>query len=183
MATHTTNYEFVKPEGNENADIIIFDNNMASLDSEMNKIAAALAIIQRGDTATKNIANGKYVLWKNGMYKTVSDIAAGDELGDQNLRSVSSDAMNEPRFPETRTVTWTYTVEKDSYVSTNLKTIIDADLPAGKSFLGVCGFNSGSTAVSFYRIMYEDANNSVAVRSVSGSKLSGKTATIHYLCI
>jgi len=183
MATQTTNYEFVKPDGNENADIIIFDNNMDSLDSEINKASATLAIIQNTDNATADITDAAYVFWKNSLRRASGSIATGDTLSDENLLPVSNGALNEPAFPQVRTVTWTYTVNAKSYKSSNLKTIIDNDLPIGKRCLGICGFNSGSTAVHFYRLIYADEDNSIGVKSLSGSKLSNKTATIHYLCV
>ena len=113
MATQTTNYEFVKPAGTENADIVIFDNNMDSLDSEMHKIAAALAIIQTGDTATRAIEEGKFVFWKNVLYRVIAPIANGDTLSDANLSTELGGSLNDPKFPETRSVTWKYNESED----------------------------------------------------------------------
>ena len=50
------------------------------------------AIIQNGDTASRNISANEYVLYKGLLYKTITAITAGETFTGNNLRSVDSNA-------------------------------------------------------------------------------------------
>ena len=59
-----------------------------------NKIKQAMAIVQDGDTATRTISSGKYVLWNNNMYTANSNIASGDALSSK-LTACTDGGLNE----------------------------------------------------------------------------------------
>ena len=59
-----------------------------------NKIKQAMAIVQDGDTATRTISSGKYVLWNNNMYTANSNIASGDDLSSK-LTACADGGLNE----------------------------------------------------------------------------------------
>ena len=79
-----------------------------------------------------------------------------------------------------RTVTYTYTVGYGQRVNTNLKTLIDADLPAGATFAGIVGFQSGDASAVISAAFYANNNYSLCINNIGGSTISDKTATIYY---
>ena len=61
----------------------------------INKIKAAMGIVQDTDTATQAISKGKYVWWKGKFKKATSAISQGATLSASNLGDVSEGALNE----------------------------------------------------------------------------------------
>lgn len=59
------------------------------------KLKTCLALVEDGNTATQNIAKGKYVIWKGVMCKAASAISSGDTLSNTNLTAVSGGVANE----------------------------------------------------------------------------------------
>lgn len=94
MATQTTNYGLIKPDYEDTVDIGDINDNMDVIDAEMDKTVSSLAIVERGDTASQNIANRSYVIWKGNLYTAKSAISSGDALGSSNLQAVSGGALN-----------------------------------------------------------------------------------------
>lgn len=92
--TETTNYKLKKPESTDTVDISVLNGNADTLDSELNKLSGALALIQRGDTATENISKGQYVLWNGVLKKATAAITEGETLSDSNLATVSGGVTN-----------------------------------------------------------------------------------------
>lgn len=45
----------------------------------------SITYTERGDTATQNIPQGKYVIWKNNPYISIASISTGDTLSSSNL--------------------------------------------------------------------------------------------------
>lgn len=83
---------------------------------------------------------------------------------------------------EIRNVTWSVTVPANGMVNTNLKTLIDADLPSGKRFLAIAGFTTNDQNLFFVGAYYNSTSNySLQVRSISSSSLT-KDITVFYLC-
>ena len=82
---------------------------------------------------------------------------------------------------EVRSVSITPTVPASGYYNTNLKTLIDADLPAGKKFLAISGFTSNSVQVVFNSVRCNDTNYALQVRNLSSTAQSN-SITVWYLC-
>ena len=53
-----------------------------------------VAIVEKTDTATHAIAEGKYVVWKGHLTKASSAISVGDTLSSSNLTAVSDGLAN-----------------------------------------------------------------------------------------
>ena len=49
----------------------------------------SITYTERGNTATQNIPMGKYVIWKNNPYISISNISSGDTLNSSNLLSLN----------------------------------------------------------------------------------------------
>lgn len=58
------------------------------------KLKLGLALVEDGDTASQNIASGKYVSWKGNMCQASSAISSGDALSSSNLTAVEGGALN-----------------------------------------------------------------------------------------
>ena len=58
------------------------------------KLKLGLALVEDGDTASQNIASGKYVSWKGNMCQASSAISSGDTLSSSNLTAVDGGALN-----------------------------------------------------------------------------------------
>ena len=183
MATYTPNYNLKKPAGGENALVGDLSDNMDIIDSELGKLSADLAITQFTDTATQDIARGTFVVWKGNLYTASEDITSGDTLSASNLTAIADGGLNALQNMEIRSVTYTYTAAKGARVGTNLKTLIDADLPAGKICIGIAGFDSGTASAIINSVYYGDNNYSLSIRNVYNGSLTNKTATIYYLAM
>lgn len=81
-----------------------------------------------------------------------------------------------------RYVTWDYSISAGISDNRNLKTMIDANMPSGKRFLGVVGFTTNSANVVPTSMRYEDTNYSWQLRNV-GTTLQEAKAYCYYLCI
>ena len=82
-----------------------------------------------------------------------------------------------------RTISHTYSASAGSTANANLKTLIDADLPSGYTFLGIAGYGSGNASVVVYSARYANNNYSLGLRNVGTSAVSNASADISYLCI
>lgn len=187
MATYTTNFNLKKPTGGENSLIADISGNMDLIDAALENIFEMIGIVQNTDNATQAIDEGSFVAWKGKLYTASTDIAIGDAFEiSTNLASVANGGFNNLIGFSIRSVTHTYTVDTNSYVAANLKTLIEADLPEGKTCYGIVGFNSGHSAAviaSAFYSPYGDGTASLKIRNIGSSKLSSKTATIYYLAV
>ena len=61
----------------------------------LEKLKGNTGIIENTSVATHTIAAGKYVIWKNDLYKASSAISIGDTLSLSNLTAVSDGIANE----------------------------------------------------------------------------------------
>ena len=93
--TKTTYYELNKPESTDTVDVSKLNENADTMDTELYNLSGALAVVQLSDTATVDIAEGTYVLWKGTLCKASEAIVTGDTLSISNLTTVSGGAMNE----------------------------------------------------------------------------------------
>lgn len=81
-----------------------------------------------------------------------------------------------------RYVTWDYSIDANISANTNLKTLIDGNMPAGKRFLGIVGYTTNNANVVPTSMRYEETNYSWQLRNVSNSLQEAK-AYCYYLCI
>lgn len=79
-----------------------------------------------------------------------------------------------------RSVSYQYSVNANSRVNTNLATLIDADMPAGASFGGIVGYQSGDANTVISACFYANNNYSLCVTNFSGNSVFDKTAVIYY---
>lgn len=85
MATYTSNLNLKKPGLSDDALIADINGNMDLLDTDAGKLRADIAIVENGNTATHNIAEGQYVVWKGDLYIASAAIASGATLSSSNL--------------------------------------------------------------------------------------------------
>lgn len=72
-------------------DRVILGDEIRNNNSYITNLQSGLAIVQDGDTATKAITQGQYVLWKSSMRYAKANIAIGETLSSTNLGSVTYD--------------------------------------------------------------------------------------------
>ena len=75
------------------------------------------------------------------------------------------------------------TFEPATSYHTNLKTIIDADLPAGKKCVGIAGFDSGGGMIVIVQVRYANSSYSFQAANFASAAYSNKSASIMYLCV
>lgn len=92
---------------------------------------------------------------------------------------MASDTIKRTSFV-VRSITVSYTAAAGSSAIANLKTLIDADLPAGFNCLGIVGFTSNSSVCTFSSVRYVDSNYAMQIRNMGTSQIS-ETARIYYL--
>jgi len=134
MATTTTNYGLKKPEYSDTADIADINGNMDDIDASLGAKDGALALVNSGDTASQNIASGKYVYVRGhstlaeGLYTASSAIASGDTLSGSNL-TAASDVLNSLKDSSVKKYRIDQTYTNDGILFTGLT--------ASKGFMGV----------------------------------------------
>ena len=96
-----------------------------------------------------------------------------------------TDANDPVNSIETRSVSVPLpaTFAANSTYNTNLKTIIDADLPSGKKCIGIVGWDSAGGMIVFSQLRYANNAYSFQCVNVSSSAYTNKTASVTYLCI
>ncbi len=82
---------------------------------------------------------------------------------------------------EERQVDWSVTVPANGNNNTNLKTLIDADLPSGKRFLAITGFSTNDVSVVMIACRYANSSYSLQVVNISASSRT-TTVGVRYLC-
>jgi hypothetical protein len=150
MSTQTTHYGLAKPDSGDPAAISAINGNMDIIDGVLNDLSGAVAIIQRTDTATQNIAEGDLVLWKGVLHKASSAITSGDTLSETNLTEVTGGGLNNlmSSAMEIREATDIYTMDDDDkeYCSFGIN-IYNSSLN-GKKIYSVVGFSTGMASVA-----------------------------------
>lgn len=76
------------------ANIPVDANSNTTIDQKLENIKGSIAIIENGNTATHNISQGSYVLWKDNAYKAKTNISINDTLSTTNLESISNGFIN-----------------------------------------------------------------------------------------
>ena len=101
---------------------------------------------------------------------SAADVAAlTDKIASMGIRSISVP------LPATFAAGATY--------HTNLKTLIDADMPAGYRCLGVAAFYGGTSKIAVISARYEDTDWSFVAMNAAGSAYTGRSSVIGYLCM
>lgn len=83
----------------------------------------------------------------------------------------------------TRSISYQYSANAGSNANANLKSLIDADLPSGYTFLAIAGYGSGNANVVVYSARYANNNYSLGLKNVGTTAVTNATADIQYLCI
>ena len=89
-------------------------------------------------------------------------------------------ALNSKLEFVTRSVSVPYTVAANGQYNTNLKTIIDADVPTGYSVLGINGYTTNEVNVYFVGCSYTDTAYSFQIKNASADQRTG-SARVWYL--
>jgi hypothetical protein len=108
-------------------------------------------------------SNGSWTAWSNTAIRTEVD-ALTTKVNSLEMRSV----------------TWAYSCNAGEATNTNLKTIIDADLPSGYACLGVTGFTTNQIDIVPTSLRYVNSNYSCQLRNV-GTTNRSNTLTVYYL--
>lgn len=80
-----------------------------------------------------------------------------------------------------RRVTWSYNIAANGNGNTNLKTLIDNDLPQGYKSIGVVGFTTNDVNIVPIAVNYADSNYSLQLRNIGSSAIQN-TVHVYYLC-
>lgn len=115
----------------------------------------------------------------NAYYLAFSREAAA--VGNISIADVSV-TMKSGLVSGQRSVTYTYTINAESRVNTNLYNLINADMPAGAVFESITGFQSGDANAIISAAFYSNSDYSLCINNISSSKITSKTATIYYSC-
>ena len=99
MATNTTNCNLSKPAYTDTADIAVINSNMDKVDTSLQGLADAIAIVAKNNTHAA-ITAGQYVYvhghgsLAEGLYTAKSNIAANATLSTSNLQADGSGGLN-----------------------------------------------------------------------------------------
>lgn len=80
----------------------------------------------------------------------------------------------------TWSVTISYSLASGAQYNTNLKTLIDSNLPSGYRCIGISGFTTGDIRVYFVSCFYGNSNYSFQIKNTSTNTVS-ENATVYYL--
>lgn len=101
MATYTSHYNLKKPATSDKIRIADFNGNFDIIDGQMYdnetlgaQLKADIGIVENTNTASHNISEGQYVIWKGSLYVASSAISSGATLSDANLTAVSGGGLN-----------------------------------------------------------------------------------------
>ena len=78
---------------------------------------------------------------------------------------------------------FSYTIDANSTYNTNLKTLIDGDIPSGYRFGGLAGYSSNNVLVLTTNFGYYDSAYSLQLVNRSNSAISSTTYRVFYLAI
>lgn len=81
-----------------------------------------------------------------------------------------------------RSVIWPYSMSANGNTSTNLRTLIDNDMPDGYGFGGLSGFATNSIYVQVCNLKYANTSYSLQLANRSASSVSGNME-VYYIAI
>lgn len=118
----------------------------------------------------------------NALAKAIIEQYTGSSLaGSAQSVKAALDALNSKTSFLVRSVSFEYSIASGGNTNTNLKDLIDADLPTGKSFLGIVGVATNDIYVNVCNVYYGNSYYSLQMRNTANSTRS-QTARIFYLC-
>lgn len=148
--------------------------------------ADEIGIVITGARPSMVVSAGQYVIIRgstisgvtDGLYTAVNALSPSTDVAAADLSSVSEGGLNNlsqsiPQFGLSNIV-YSYSIAANTQGNTNLKTLIDADLPAGKRFLCINGFTSNSSKVMPSSVRYSDSNYSLAFFNTGSSTASAE---------
>ena len=97
--------------------------------------------------------------------------------------ATSKIAKNITQSPIVKELQLSYTVAANSTYNTNIKTLIDNNMPANHHFGGICGFVSNNVQVITINCGYYDSNYSLQLANRSGSAIGSTLYRIFYIAI
>ena len=131
-----------------------------------NKIKQAMAIVQDGDTATRTISSGKYVLWNNNMYTANSNIASGDDLS-LKLTACADGGLNELSANTTQAIENLQTAVSKCVVKQ-----ISVPLTSATHYtvtgIGIVRVYGGTNGTTFYVVTSTSQGDKTKAYSVAG---------------
>ena len=170
------------------------DNNetvehcLSSLTTDTQNISSKIGNTSMGTTATtvtgavaeheQDISGINSKIGNTSMGTTANTLTGAIAEHEQDITDINSALSG----LSVRYVTWDYSIAAGISDNRNLKTLIDANIPSGKRFLGIVGFTTNSANVVPTSMRYEDTNYSWQLRNV-GASLQEAKAYAYYLCI
>ena len=99
-----------------------------------------------------------------------------------NVKKTLTKLMNKSVIDVTeRKVTWNTTVSANGSTNTNLKTLIDADVPSGYKYVGISGFTTNDVYLTLTSARYYDTSYSLQVSNRYNTSRT-TTVEVYYLC-
>ena len=164
---------------------------------------STLATVETGTTASKAYAVGEYLVYNGILYRVTAAISSGQTLVpganitattagaeltslNNNLTSVNNDLTslnNDLTSLTVRMKNIPYSCNPGYQFNTNLKNIIDSDMPSGYKCLGIVGFTTSSTNVLPVSVRYDSNKYSLQLRNMNNAETVNETAVVYYLCI
>lgn len=179
--TMNRNFKF-KEDGSfldgSNVSIGTLNNNKADRSS--------IAIVESGNTASQNIAKGKFILWKGDPCVASAAIASGDTLSTStNLTAVSEGFAN---LLHKAFVTEEYTYSYNGLADGGYLAVSASDLDisekAGYTLAGCVGYATGSYNIYAYGVVPKTSGTVLSLRNISGASVTTTvTCRVTYLWI
>lgn len=125
-----------------------------------------------GDLSTLTTTN------KSNVVNAVNEVKAGVDTNSDAIATLNSKIAT----LTLRNINWNYTVSAHGEAHTNLKTLIDNDIPAGYKYLGIAGYRTNNGNVVINAVIYLDSGYSLQIINNASSDISN-SVNIQYLCI
>jgi hypothetical protein len=152
-----------------------------------------IAFVEDGDTASRNISAGQYVVWNGDLYTASVAIASGDTLSSSNLTEVSNGGLNDLKL-QIKEDTWRGYQTKEYNVATGniaagankgfTASDFKVSTPSGYTPVGVVRFSCSSQYISVIQVDGKATGSNVMMRAFnwSSAQRSGNVyITILYL--
>ena len=99
-----------------------------------------------------------------------------------NIKKALTNLMNQSTIDLTeRKIDWNTTVPANGSTNTNLKTLIDTDLPSGYKYVAISGYSTNDIYLSLASVRYYNGAYSLQVSNRYNSSRTSKIE-IAYLC-
>lgn len=137
-----------------------------------------------GESLTITVTNSQAIQFANDTFQGVPTLAisGGSYPHFRDCFNYNTGASILNSGLVTRVVTITYSASANDTYNTNLRTIIDNDLPSGYECMGITGVQSGNKDCMVYAFRYVNSSYALGIRNISSTAVSDATAIIEYLC-